>query len=269
MRRAAVVLAACLLAAPAALAQGPVDVRVAVDHERVLFGDPFEARVDVVAGDPDDVQVTVEAGPFTPLGPPRVERRNVGDDVVVSTTQRLACLGSDCLPGRRPRTIELPPPVVRVAGQAVPVSGTPSIAVGSRVATSAIEAREPPLRRTTEPPPPAFAVAPGALTALLVTAAALFAATAAGLVLLEVRRARGRRPVDPLHRALGLLRQSAGRPPADRRRAADLLSRVLGDLGADTLARRASTLAWSPPQPRPDDAEALAGDAEQLTQVHR
>jgi hypothetical protein len=268
VRRVATLVGVVLLA-HVGVASAAVDVRVSVTPQAVLFGDAFEERVDVVAGDDTaarEARVTIDAGPFTALGAPRVERRRRGDSVVVSTTQRLACLAAECLAGRRGRSVRLPAPVVRVNGE---VSKAPAghVLVRSRVPASAIAGRQPPLRRTTVPPAPAYRVAPGTLTAILVVIAALLASAAIGLVLVELRRLRQSRPVDSLGRALRLLRESLTRSAGDRRRAADLLSRVLDDRGDRPLAERATTLAWAPPQPTAPDAEALAGDAEQLLEA--
>jgi hypothetical protein len=270
VKRAALALVACLVFAPAGFAQGPVEVSASLDRDRVLFGDPFEARVDVVVeSEGDDVRVALEPGPFTPLEAPRIARSRRGDAVVISATQRLACLGAACLPGGQQRVVRLPSPVVRVNGQEIRVSRPASITVRSRVPASAIGARDPALRRTTAPLPPEYPVDPGTLQAFLLAGAAVLGVVAVALVVVGLRRAPRRRPVDPELRALRLLRESVSRSPEDRRRAADLLARVVGARGAEGLAERASTLAWSPPQPEPADADSLAGDAEQVVQVRR
>ena len=59
---------------------------------------------------------------------------------------------------------------------------------------------------------------------------------------------RGRSAVagdDPLARAIRLLRESAGRPEADRRRAADLLARSAADRDHSPLAADAMRIAWA------------------------
>jgi hypothetical protein len=65
-----------------------------------------------------------------------------------------------------------------------------------------------------------------------------------------------------LARALRLLRESATRPAPDRRRAADLVSRVVGAEGARPLANDAARFAWSAISPEPADAVGLAERAE-------
>jgi len=74
-------------------------------------------------------------------------------------------------------------------------------------------------------------------------------------------RARVWRSLDgsPLTRALRLLRESSTRSPADRRRAASLLSRLLGAGGNEAdLAANAQRVAWARPDPSRRDTEGLA-----------
>jgi hypothetical protein len=62
-----------------------------------------------------------------------------------------------------------------------------------------------------------------------------------------------------LERALRLLRESAGRPAPDRRRAADYAGRAAAaERGGAQLSDDASRVAWSPPDPEPTDVGALA-----------
>jgi hypothetical protein len=79
------------------------------------------------------------------------------------------------------------------------------------------------------------------------------------------RRLPARRREPPrgrLERALRLLRESARRPGPDRRRAADYLAQTLEAGAALPLARDATRVAWSPPEPAPIDVESLAARAE-------
>ena len=241
MRRAAAA-ALAVLAFPA-----PAGAGVTVEPRSVFFGDPLLVRVDVAGA--ESVQVSV-GEPFTALDAPRVER----DDGVVAVTQRVACLAEGCLTGE-----VVLRPVVRADGRRID-AGAVVVRIRSRVTADTVEAREPPFRRTTAPPAPELGFGPRPLFA----ASALLALAAAVLVAAELRRARRLRPVDPVRRAVRLLRQSAARPPDDRRRAAGLLARVLDQRGADELARRSAALAWSRRRPEPADADALASDAEQL-----
>ena len=82
----------------------------------------------------------------------------------------------------------------------------------------------------TTPPPATFRFAPSTVRRVLVAAAAVLVLLAAALLAPLVRRSRARAPaaqVDPLERALALVRAARTRPPPDRRRALGLLSRTL------------------------------------------
>jgi hypothetical protein len=61
-----------------------------------------------------------------------------------------------------------------------------------------------------------------------------------------------------LELALRLLRESAGRPVPDRRRAADYAGRAAAARGGTQVADEASRIAWAPPDPEPADVGALA-----------
>ena len=80
------------------------------------------------------------------------------------------------------------------------------------------------------------------------------------LVVVAHQAAR-RADVDALVRAVRLVRESAGRPEPDRRRAADLLARVAGTRDRSGLAAEARRIAWAPPDPTADTVEELAAHA--------
>ena len=109
---------------------------------------------------------------------------------------------------------------------------------------------------------PTYRVRPGALAAVLVAIAALLVAGAAALVAVELRRRRRAialaDPRLPLERALALLRESAGRPPADRRKALSLVSHEV-----PAAEREATELAWSRRPPEADRVGELADELEQ------
>jgi hypothetical protein len=65
--------------------------------------------------------------------------------------------------------------------------------------------------------------------------------------------------VDQRERAVRLLRESATRDAGDRRRAASLASRIVGE---PELAQSAAGIAWSRPEPGPPDATTLADRVE-------
>ena len=151
------------------------------------------------------------------------------------STYVLQCLDPACLPGPRPRTL-------RVAGAQV-----------ARPLRS--------FRRQTTPPPTSYRIRPSLLRALLLAGALVLAAAAVGVAWPLLRRLVPEPHDDrtPLQRALDLVRASLQRDPEDRRRALDLLARTLGrDPGAD----EALGLAWSRPEPEPQQVEQLVEHVE-------
>ena len=108
--------------------------------------------------------------------------------------------------------------------------------------------------------PPLHGRSPTTAMTALVAVALLSLVSAVAFVVLATRR-RGRADVDALARAVRLVRESAGRPEPDRRRAADLLARVAGTRDRRGLAAEATRIAWAPPDPTVDTVEALAAHA--------
>ena len=146
---------------------------------------------------------------------------------------RLACLSDAC------------------AGRTVTVTGV-TVRVLPRVTAKEVAARSPQYRASTAV---SAGTGDGYADELLFLGAALLLLGAAALVAVELRPRREGAPVDRLRRALRLVRESAGREPADRRRALDHLAATLGD--ADP-ADRATRLAWARPEPQPEPTLALA-----------
>ena len=97
------------------------------------------------------------------------------------------------------------------------------------------------------------------VAALLAAAGVLVAgATAAAMY----RRRQTSDPLTGLERALALARDAERRPAPDRRRALELLARLLGSRDP-SLADEAGQLAWSEPAPTPDALEGLVADVEE------
>ena len=161
------------------------------------------------------------------------------------STYVLQCLDPVCVPGPKPRVLH--------------VAGTRVLIVPS---TTAAEVAHPlrSFHRQTTPPPTSYNVQPGLLRALLLGAAALLVAAAVVLLVPLLRRLvpAPRDNRTPLQRALDLVRASLTRPPADRRRALDLLARVVGR----DRSRAALDLAWSRPAPDPARIESLVESVE-------
>jgi hypothetical protein len=269
MRRLLLLLAvaAALALAPAATA-APLAARAGFDEATVQFGDVVHTRVAVVvdasvrAG---SVRIVDDPAPLTTVSQPRTSR--VGN--VVEVTRDASCLTSACVSDSGSTTPRLAPALVRAtlkSGRAVQVVVQwPQLTVRGRVTGGDLGRSQPPFRASLLPPGPTYRSTPGTLAWLLDAAAIVLGLAAAALVLLQARRwmrSRGRAaPADELERALRLAREAERRPPQDRRRAAGLLARLLGERNA-ALAGSASDLAWREPQPEPEALESLVGDVE-------
>jgi len=188
---------------------------------------------------------------------------------VIELTRDAICVTSACVSDTGSTTPKLAPALVSATlqnGRTVRVAAAwPRLTVRGRVTGGDLSRAEPPFRAALLPPAPTYRTSPGTLAWLLDAAAIVLGLAAAALVLVQVRRwARAREGVaraDELERALRLAREAEERPPPDRRRAAGLLARLLGERDA-ALAGSASDLAWREPQPEPEALESLVGEVE-------
>jgi hypothetical protein len=180
-------------------------------------GPAASADREVLFGDPFRLE-TARPGPF--------DRLQDG---------RLVCLSAAC------------------AGRTVEVGGV-TVRVRSRVTRKEVAAASPSYREPGALPP---AGGRSGLSTVLLSAAALSALLAAGLAAARRRRPAAAPAVDRLLRALRLVRESAGRPAADRRRALDHLAATLGDAPPADVATR---LAWARPEPDPASTRAVADE---------
>jgi hypothetical protein len=248
----------------------PIRVHADAEPATVGIGDPIDyvvvARLAAGTVDASSIRIFADAGPLAQIGPTRTTRRVEGSMVVVTLEQRLACLDLPCTPGDGMHPVRLPAPRVaaelRGGGEARGRADPVTIVVEPRVAGADVRAATPPYRQETALPVADHRA--GRLVRPLMVATAAFALVALALAALAVRpRSAGRRAGEAeLARAVRLLRESAARPASDRRRAADLVSRVVGSSGARPLADDASQLAWSASAPEPEGAVALAVRAE-------
>ena len=244
MTRVAAAVCCLWLLLPAA-ALGAPSIRVEVSSPRTSVGRPFDYVVRATLDSEDEARearILAPIGAFQPVGPSSVERG--GREVRL--TQRLACLGPGCVPGRENRVVPLPAARV-VAGGRTTTAPTVSIAVVPRVPAVVVAARDPVYRRQTGIPPAGFSPSPTVLAALAAGAAALLVLVAVVLVATGLRggaRAAGTE-ADEYERAVRLLRESQGRQSPDRRRAAGLLGRVARTRVGEELATSADRVAWS------------------------
>jgi hypothetical protein len=267
VRRAVVIATAALaLAAPAAAAP-PVSHETSLTPREALFGDPIEARADVVVDparvDPDAVRIHVDFRPYR-IAATTVTRRAAGDLVRVRFAYRLECLAKACLPQGPERTISFRP--LRItAGNRTQTTFWPNLRVASRIDPRDLS--RPTLRsEALRLPPVTWGARPSVATALLGVGALLLLAYPALLVARWLRRLWRRwrttrlERLTPLERALELLRRAADGDQADRGRLA--LERVARELGDNDLGGDARRLAWSRPQPDSQSMDSIRARAE-------
>jgi hypothetical protein len=250
----------CLWLLLPAAALGAPSIRAEVSSPETSVGRPFDYVVRVTLDSDDEAQqarIVAPIGAFEAVGPSSVSR----DGREVRLTQRLACLGTACVPGRHGRVVALPTPRVVADGRRTRAPAV-SITLVPRVPAAVVAARNPGYRRQMGIPPAGFSPRPGPLAALAAGAAVVLVLVAVVLVVTGVRRGRAptaKTDAGEYERAVRLLRESQGRQSSDRRRAAGLLGRVARTRVGEGLATSADRVAWSRPQP---DAAALGGLAD-------
>ena len=264
MKRAVVAIAAlALLAVPSAGAASPqIDARV--DPANPRFGDSFAYVITATVDGSlvDSTRIVNDVAPFTRVAP-TVEQRSVANGVGhVTVSETIACLVAACLEGKGGAAVALPRARVSAGGE-VTVASRVEVAVGSRVTAAAVKASKPAFRRPESLPGATYRVSPSVAAALLAVLGIGLLAGGAIVLTAPLRRERAgaRRAVrvDGRERAVRLLRESATRDAEDRRRAASLASRIVGE---PELARTAAGIALSRPEPGPPDATTLADRVE-------
>ena len=265
MRRLVAVGAILVLAVVPAAQGAPPVVRVSVAPDAPRFGDTLTYTVDVAVpgGRAGSTSVTTDVGVLTRVAAPETTRSVEGDVAHVVVTERLACLVARCVARAGERVVDIPPARVSVGG--VELRGAKvSLRVRPRVPLAAVRATEPSFRR---PPGPAAVtprVDPAALQAVLVAAGCVLLVVGVIVLALPLLRRRERRTpfgrVDPLLRAVRLLKESTTRDGPDRRRAASHAGRLVGETA---VAIDAARVAWSRRDPGPEDVTALADRVEQ------
>ncbi len=257
------------------LAVGPAQaavpqIRADAEPGAVGVGDTFtylvEVRLDANVPDVSDVRIIADTGPFAQVGAARTTRSTEGSTVVVELAQQLACLDLACAPGQALRRIQLPAARVAagVAGSGVTTAqASPvTVAVTPRVANTAVHSASPPYRQQTALPAATRPI--GLVFVLLAVGSAVLGLVAVVVGIIGLRfRATVQPREEDYARAIRLLRESAARPAPDRRRAADLVSRVADSTGAYSLADDAAHLAWSASPPEPARTVVLAERAEE------
>lgn len=263
----AVAIAALVVAAGAEAAADPQPSVAASAPRTIGFGDAFDYVVEatVPASGAETAELTAAVDPFTVLDAKPIERERRGEMTVIRLAQRLACLDEGCVGRARSQRIVLPAPVVVVGSRSRTGRGA-AIVVRGRIAPSPAlpGLPDPGLFQADTTTPPATGRSPTTVFWALATAAVVSVLVALVLVA-GTRRRRVVSADDPLERAIRLVRESAGRPEPDRRRAADLLARTARDRDRAPLAADATRIAWAPPAPAARTVEELAASATRET----
>lgn len=267
MTRAIIALGAlALVMASASQGAGPI-VHAAVEPAAPLFGDTFAYVVDVEVDESrvDGARIFNEVGPFTRVAPTRVTRSVANGVARITVTEKIACLTARCIPGAPGTAVAIPH--ARVTLDGVGAAGPPVVVwVRSRVSGDAVRASEPVFRRPAGLPPATVRLDPGRAQAGLALGGIVLLFVGILVIVVPLRRWRPAAApsdrTDPVVRAVRLLRESAARDSPDRRRAASLVSRVIGE---GDLAVDAARVAWSRGDPGPPDAATLADRVERTT----
>jgi hypothetical protein len=227
--------------------------RASLSSRSVGFGDPVEARLDVVADSrlvaPAAVKVAASFAPYVARELP-VQRIEAGPAVLLRHRWRLECLTEECLPKEASRTFAFP--AAKVAGDVQPVTAAwPALDVLRRT-TAADDARSTPAWRIDDSvPDPTWEASASTLGWLLGGGAAVLALGAGGLLALALRPGpRERARLAGVARATALVREAlaTGDEP-DVRRALETLAAALGAGDQAALAAQAERLAWSAEPP--------------------
>jgi hypothetical protein len=246
------------IAAPSA----PLVARASFDPPAAAFGDRISAtitvEIDRSRAPAQTLRLSDSVAPLQPIGPTRTIRVTQGDVELVTIAVPVACISAACIASRGVAQLRLAPAkasITTAAGLLRVSAAWPHLAVRDRVRAADLDPVQPPLEADASPLPPTYSASPATLAAILDAVAVLLGVLAAGLAAWELLRARRRRAQEvPLVRAIRLARSAQALPGPERRRALELLARMLG---RSELQRQATRLAWSEPSPEPAELELL------------
>ena len=285
-----VVLAFSLRGGGEDLSQGaPIRVKSVLAPRALLFGDTLTANLEVASDsdrvDPSSVRIDARFGPYRPVAPPTVRRREIRGADYLSWTASLRCLELKCLPGDEGQTrVRLGPARVTysldeddVRIKRTIVVRWPPVLVHSRVDAAEVAARdprgEPPWRADLGSlPAVTYRASPTLVAAILYGLGAVLVGSALVLlspVLLPLLRRRrdGEGPrLPPLEQALELLERNGGSDDVvqERREALELVAAELSRRGEHELELSARRLAWSEEPPPHEHTLALAESVRRL-----
>ena len=276
---------------PPSLPPSGIMAAVSIEPTTALFGDPLVARVEVLLDrrrvDPSTVVLHGNFAPYTVAMRSRV-RDDIGKVTRLTYSLRLRCLVERCLPpdprrgGRQ--AFVLPSPHLsfeRSTGEGSLVLALPAVEVGSRLTPQEASLLDgfdaAPFHASAGLGTPTYAVSPGLLVALLLSAAALLIAASVWLVLRFGRRPKAPVPeppppvvLTPLERALVAAERARARGSVpDEREALEHLALELRRSGAPELAVTARGLAWSEAGPVPTATLELSDEVRTLIELRR
>ena len=260
--------APALAAAPSSAP--PITVETSLSPRSIYFADVVSARVDVFVDrrrvDPASIQMSTPFGRWKQLRPVRSATESDSSFVHRTWWFTIACFAQSCVP--RVKSVQADVlPKLTVSGRTT--GGTtvqvrqpwPVLNVATRFAPPAVHALVN-LKTQRSVPAATFRFSPTPLSLVFTVVGALLVAGGLGLGVVEFVRRRGtrrtvvdRRP--SLARSLALVRKAESGEVEERRRAVGLLARVLPE-DDHGLAGAASEVAWSDPDPSPDELEELA-----------
>ncbi len=254
-----------------------VAVTTSISPTTHAFGDPINARADVLVDtrevDPESVMLQPDFGPYKPVAPPSVSRKQVGDLGRIRFEYRLVCLQEGCDTAGAHGVSDFPSGRVRYEfkgqrGNAFEAFDWPLLVVASRVADSDVENIRWRSDATTLVAPTYRVSAVGAALVLLAIALACIAAAVALARHLWWRAAAGDAGVvdaamsrTALEQAFDVALRADGSDASDRRRALERAARELGSAGRADLAGEARALAWAPGPSSADQVSRLAARA--------
>ncbi len=270
----AVAAAVALVGAAGASASAPIEVTTSISPDWIYFADTVTARVDVVADrtqvDASSVQIAASFAPWEEARDPEVSTVETATTMQRTIVYTLRCIDVTCVPrGTVVQPFHLPAVTVTAESSSqasiVVRQPWPPVNVAGRFLPPETGAVRPQLVLETRAPSMRFDVSPNGGALAFDVAAGLLGLAAVGLASIEARRYAGRRRSraddrPPLVRALDLIREARSRDAADRRRAVALLARLLPHHAAEQSA--AAEIAWSKPDPSPEELERLADEVE-------
>ena len=252
-------------------------VHAEVTPARSLFGQVLTAHAQLIVDprrvDPASVDLNVNLNPYRIRSESHRVTPGLGRAAVIDFRYEIQCVTRACVPfgtGSGAMAVQLKAAKATYRSRDG-VAGTLAVAwpvfgVQSRLTAQEIALSTPEIARGSTPPPVSWAVSPGLLGGLVLSAAALLMLGAGWLISSVVARntrlVRARRipaHLTPIERALVLAEHATARGEIDEsRKALERLAEELRKRRAGAQADDAERLAWSESGPSPENVAELA-----------